>query len=89
MTEPWVNFSDLEQDLDLAIFLRPDGLERVHIYKRPSGSFGVRNYIRSNALSAESWEVGKTWGHHYDSVATAVKEALEQFDWMQEFAGVI
>ena len=41
MTEPWVNFSDKEQDLDLAIFLRPDGLERVHIYKRKGGdSFG-------------------------------------------------
>jgi hypothetical protein len=31
MREQWVNFGDLEKDLDLVIFLRPDGLERVHI----------------------------------------------------------
>jgi hypothetical protein len=82
MSEPWVNFSDKSEKLDVAIFLRPDLLERVHIYLRPSGSFGIRNYFRTNSDLADSWGVGPVWGHHYDSIATAIKEAIGKFSWV-------
>jgi hypothetical protein len=84
MSEPWINFSDKEQDLDLVIFLRPDGLERVHIYKRPSGSIGLKNFFRASSDSIDLWEVGMSWGHYYDAVSTAIKEAFGHFPWMRE-----
>ena len=55
MTEPWVYFTEKQEDIDCAIFLKPDGLERVHVYLRCSASFGLGNFVRSKALSSETW----------------------------------
>ena len=85
MSEPWVNFSNQNEDEDVMIFLRPDGLERVHVYVRTDGSFGLRNFFRRKRDSADLWEVGPEWGHHYDSASTAVKEAVGHFRWLSEF----
>ncbi len=85
MAESWVNFSDPNQDKDVAIFVRPDGLERVHVYVRANGSFGLRNFFRQNVEVAESWEVGQIWGNYYDTVERAISEAVGHFHWLSNF----
>ncbi len=82
MPEPWVNFSDTRNEIDQVILLRPDQRERIHIYRRSDGSFGRRNFVRVADEYYKGWTVGTDWGHHYDSVATALREARGDFPWI-------
>jgi hypothetical protein len=85
MTEPWVNFSNADEEIDVAIFLRSDGKERLHIYRRPSGTFGRRNFVWVQDEYYAGWTVGRDWGHVYDSPATALKESRADYPWLGAF----
>lgn len=88
MSEPWVNFSDADEEIDYVILLRPDRKERVHIYRRLNGSFGRRNYVWIADEYYQGWTVGVDRGVHiYDSVATALREARGAFAWVGEQLG--
>jgi hypothetical protein len=84
VSEPWVNFSDTEEEVDHVILLRPDRKERLHIYRRPNGTFGRRNFVWIADEYYQGWTVGAEWGHVYDSVATALREARGAFAWVAE-----
>lgn len=83
--EPWVNFSDATQEVDRVIFLRADRKERVHLYERSDGTFGCRNFIwvRDEGYF-EGWTVGTDWGHRYDTLRTAIREASGRHPWIGE-----
>lgn len=85
MNEPWVNFTDAAEQIDRAIFLREDRKERVHVYERPNGTFGCQNFHRvKEDLMSAFWTVGSDWGHHYDSMSTAIREAGGRYPWLGE-----
>jgi len=82
--EPCVNFSDPEQEVDFIILLRPDRQERVHIYRRPNGTFGRRNFVWVADEFYQGWTAGSDWGHVYDSTSTALREAHGEFAWVAD-----
>ncbi len=86
--EPWVNFSNANEEIDYVIILRQDKEERVHIYRRKDGSFGCRNYlwIKEDPYY-EGWTIGNDGGHFYDSVATALREARGRYPWLNDLVG--
>lgn len=85
-----VNFSDPTQELDRAIFLRADRRERVHVYERTNGTFGCRNFVwveesrHRGIVTGGCWTVGNDWGHRYDSLAIAIREAGGRYPWLGE-----
>ena len=84
--EPWVNFSNAEAEVDCAIFLSPNRMERVHVYVRPNGSFGCRNFVWIvEEPYYTGWTVGKDWGHHYDCISTAIREAQGLYPWLASY----
>jgi hypothetical protein len=82
VTEPWVNFTNAAESLDVAIFLRPDRKERLHIYQRPCGTFGRRNFVWIEDEHYAGWTVGTDWSHVYDSAGTAMREAQAAYPWL-------
>jgi len=83
--EPWVNFSEPQGEVDHVILLRPDRQERVHVYRRPDGTFGRRNFVWVADDFYSGWTVGRDWGHRYDSIRIALKESRGDYPWVEEY----
>ncbi len=85
VAEPCINFSDAREEVDHIILLRDDRKERIHIYRRPDGSYGRRNYVWFADEYSQGWTVGREWGHRYDSIAIALREVRGDFPWTAQF----
>jgi hypothetical protein len=69
-------------DDTVVALVSPDVTQVIHIYRRDDRTFGLRAF--SLDPIDDCWTPGD-WGHWYDSVPTALREACDGRPWVRTY----